>query len=62
MTFLAGGLLPAGDGHVWLTSLAENKPLFRVRRQYVREASPEETAARFLEDARAIRAEKAPWN
>jgi hypothetical protein len=61
MTFLAGGLLPDGDGYVCLTSLDDNKPLFQVPRQYVRESSPEETA-RFLADIRAARAVKPHWN
>jgi hypothetical protein len=62
MTFIGGDLLPAGDGHVWLTTPGGNKPVLRVRRQHVRKSSPEETAARLLADARAVRAEKAPRN
>lgn len=62
MTFLAGDLLPADSDHVWLTSLADNEPLFRVRSEHVRKASPEEASARILADARAVQAEKARRN
>jgi hypothetical protein len=61
-TFICGELLPAGDSHVWLTTPHDNMPILRVRREYVTRSSLEETAARLLEDARAIHATKAPRN
>jgi len=55
MTFIGGPVLPGDDeDHVWLTT-PDNKPLFRVRREHVRESSREDTVRRLLADMRAAR-------
>ena len=49
MTIIGGELLPGDAGHVWITTPA-GQPLFQVRREHVRQSSPEDMAIRLREN------------
>jgi hypothetical protein len=55
MTWIGGELIPADNGHVWLTN-PSGKPVFKVPSTYVKPSTKEEAAQRILDDKRAAKA------